>query len=328
MLEEYKVKQIWPAHADHISQYKDKWLLDMFRNSRVVAQRKYDGERMLIHFNEQEVYCTSRRISKKTNRYQENQDKLVNLPTLLMHAETAEKYYLGYTVLDCECYSNDWSSIVGILHSLPERAHELQKTTEVKFAVFDCIWLDGHYVGDLPYSERLEYAKALISHLDERFHIAETQYVNNLEETYVLAQKYWNNDLEGIVIKPLNAKYYDKGAMLKLKKTETVDVVVYGYQPGTGKYSNVVGALYVGYYNEETNEIVHISKVNCGTDEDRLWWKDYFNRLELHTDDTDKWKVLEVKCQEITDKSLRHPVYVRIRDDKHYKECTKDTIFK
>ena len=73
--QEYKVKQIWPAHADHISHYKDAFLNDLFKNNNVVVQRKYDGERMLVHFNNGEVYCTSRRHSKKTNRFMENQDK-------------------------------------------------------------------------------------------------------------------------------------------------------------------------------------------------------------------------------------------------------------
>lgn len=310
----YPVKQLWPAHADHISGYKQQWLDNMFENEAVVAQRKYDGERMLIHFNGNQTYCTSRRISKKTNRYMENQDRLVNLPKLGMK----------YTVIDCECYSKDWSTIAGILHSLPERATQLQKDEEVKFAVFDCLWFDGEDLTNLPYKERLVYVYELLATKlkDKRFHFVTQTNISSYEDALTVAKFEWERGDEGIVVKSLEKKYYDKGAMLKLKRIETVDVVVYDYQQGNGKYNETIGALLVGYYDEASNTIKHLSKVNCGTDSDRDMWMKWFK------DGTAKNKVLEVKCQEITGKSLRHPVYIRVRDDKDYKMCTKETIFK
>ena len=57
-----------------------------------------------------------------------------------------------------------------------------------------------------------------------------------------------------------------------------------------------------------------------GTDEERNMWRDHWTEL--------KNSVIEVKCQEITEKSLRHPVFVRFREDKDYKMCTRNTIFK
>jgi ATP-dependent DNA ligase len=124
--------------------------------------------------------------------------------------------------------------------------------------------------------------------------------------------------------------------MLKIKRFETVDCVVYGYQVGRGKYEGTIGALLIGYYDVDSKKIIHCSKVNCGTDEDRDWWRDYF-KANANYFDTDspfgiipqeKFKVIEVKCQEITEKSLRHPVYIRRRDDKSIEMCTKETIFK
>lgn len=311
------VKQICPAHADHISKFKDKFLLQLFNESEVVVQTKYDGERMLVHFDKQNTYCTSRRISKKTGNYMENQDKIVNLPHL---------QNLDYTVIDCEFYSNTWSDAVGILHSLPERAYTLQQTTEIKFAVFDCLFFNGIDVRTQPYKERLKYVKQVLDMLnyqlhDFRFHFVDQFKVNNIDNAYTIANEHWSAGKEGIVLKPLSKAYYDKGMMIKMKRTETVDVVVCGYQKGTGKYENLIGSLYVGYYDAETNSIVKISKVNCSTDKERQYWTDNFLKLVNTT-------VIEVKCQEITDKSLRHPVYVRIRNDKSVEMCTKDTIFK
>lgn len=324
-----EVKQIAPNHADHISCYNDKFLNEMFKNETAIAQPKYDGERMLIHIDHGKVYCTSRRFSKKTGQYMENQDKLPILQSIF------NKYKdLDYTILDCECYSKDWSTIVGILHSLPERAIELQKANQAKFAIFDCLYYDGTDLRDLSYIKRLEFALKIVNDVNyENLHLV--KFMNNLHQpddithsAIINNQSDWqdcmqnaiNNGFEGVVIKSLNKKYYDKAASLKCKKFETVDVVVIDYQQGRGKYENTIGALIVGYYEPETKSFVRVSNVNCGSDEERQCWKDNWSKLQ--------YSIIEVKCQEITDKSLRHPVYIRRRDDKDYTMCTKETIFK
>lgn len=319
-MNEYKVKQLQPSHADHISRYKEKWLNEMFNSETIIAQKKYDGERVLIHFDGNDVYITSRRISKKTGHYQELQNKIINLPIL--------KNKIGYTILDAECYSTSWNDIVSILHSLPERAKELQNKITVNFAVFDCLFFDGQDIRNLKYSQRYEIAQNIVLYLqnqlfDSRFHIVENKYIYSYDEAISYRDICVNSGYEGIVIKSLNKTYDDKGAMLKCKKFETIDCVVYDYQRGTGKYSNTVGALFIGYYDPSSKSIKHLSKVNCGTDKDREWWKNYFNSRDITID----WRVIEVKCQEITSKSLRHPVYIRRRDDKSFTDCIDSTIF-
>lgn len=332
-----EVKQIKPNHADHISGYKEKWLNELYAFEPVVAQPKYDGERMLIHIDGPNIYCTSRRISKKTNKFMQNENKLQMLQdTWYKTYAQLEKsnQTFDYTVLDCECYQKDWSTIVGILHSLPERAATQSEATPPKFAIFDCLWYNGKCLEEKPYIERLKCAVDVVRIFDfENVHL--TQFINDelIPDTIENAHFFKNSNeqeqamqnaidagFEGIVVKSLIKKYRDVGASLKCKKFETVDVVVYDYVQGRGKYSNTVGALSIGYYNPATQDIVHISQVNCGTDEERNMWRDRWNEL--------KGSVIEVKCQEVTETSLRHPVYIRLRNDKSADMCTKDTIFK
>lgn len=321
------VIQIQPNHADHISLYKEQYLRDMFSKEPVIAQPKYDGERMLIHFFGDKVFCTSRRISKKTGEYTRNEDKL---PQLL--SDYAKNAKLQYTVLDCECYAKTWSESAAVLHSLPERAIELQKTIDIKFAVFDCLYFMGTDIRARQYMHRLCEAELAVSALnirgmhmasfmDTNHNVSDMQHcglVNSYDEAIECMQNAIAAGFEGVVIKSLEKAYYDKGASLKCKKFETVDVVVCDYKQGTGKYANTVGALIVGYY--DNGKIVPIARVNCGTDADRDMWRDNWDTL--------KGTVLEVKCQEITGKSLRHPVYIRQRLDKNAAECTRETIFK
>lgn len=335
------VIQIQPNHADHISGYKESFIQKMVDSSVVVAQPKYDGERMLLAIDHGKVYCTSRRHSKKTNCFTRLEQ---NLPLL---KEAVAKFGdcfedFGYTVLDCECYCKDWSTVVGILHSLPERAIELQKDDIPHFAVFDCLWLDGKDIRDEPYLARFMYASQIVDCLTyspihmvplmnktedgwttKEFYpefITNTNRISKYEDLTPCMNAAIELGFEGIVVKSFDLKYYDKGASLKCKKFETVDCVVCGYQDGRGKYEGSVGALEIGYYDQTSDSVVKISKVNCGTDEDRADWNANREAL-LNT-------VVEVKCQEITEKSLRHPVLIRRRPDKDYKMCTKETIFK
>lgn len=303
--------QIKPNHAEHLSHFSEKFLNEMFRTEVVVAQRKYDGERMLIHFENGKTYCTSRTVGKN-GLFSQNEDKILYLPKL---------EGLEYTVIDCECFAKNWSEVVGVLHSLPERAIDLQKKgVMLQFAVFDCLFFNGEDLRDVPYVGRLFYIQQIIEkiNLPTLFKV-ESQQINSKEEIIEFMNESLEEGFEGCVIKSFAKTYYEKGATLKCKKFETVDCIVCGYQKGNGKYKNTIGALEIGYYNEETNSIIPISKVNCGTDEERNLWN--INKEQwLNT-------VIEVKCQEITEKSLRHPVYIRRREDKDYKRCTKDTIF-
>lgn len=346
------LQQIMPAHADHISGYDwtkrngTNMIDEMFKTDKICAQVKYDGERIKMHFDEDGVVMDSRRQSKKLQgQYAQCQQNFPELQDMRLYDDVDDNMLiatttklddkakkLGYTVLDGELIArrnnkDSWSDIVGIIHSLPERAATLKanKDIEVKYMIFDCLFYDGEDIRGLPYWQRFEYAQKVAKalHMENKmFEVAETYFPESKEELYAIRDEYIFRGYEGCVMKALSKSYYDVGAYIKAKKFETIDAVVYDFQEGRGKYKGTIGALLIGYYDEETDSIKHLSKVNCGTDADREMWRSWFN------DGCAFGVVIEVKCQEITNKSLRHPVYVRVREDKDYKMCTKDSIFK
>lgn len=306
------VKQLQPSYASHIEYVKAKNIKSLFEGGLMVGQAKYDGARLLVHFDGDNTYCTSRRISKKTGKYHELQNRLVTFKS---------KVDLGYTVLDGEVYSKDWSTTAGITKALPEKSFELQKENQIRFAAFDCLFFDGVDIRSRPYVERYLAAKIVIDIIKKEFmHITESIKVNSREHAIVLLDEYINKGFEGLVVKHLQKTYDEKYAMLKLKKSETLDCVVYDIVQGKGKYIDTVGALRLGYYDEETSKIVHITNCAPGTDNDRNNWRDNWERMRL--------AVIEIECQEITKTSVKHPRIVRIRHDKDYTMCTRETIFK
>jgi len=91
---------------------------------------------------------------------------------------------------------------------------------------------------------------------------------------------------------------------LKVKPKDTADILITGYQAGTGKHKGKMGAL-----------LTAKGKVGTGfTDEDRAWWQMMYDLHGL------QWltKVLiEVEFMEYTSNGkFRHPRFIRIRDDK------------
>ena len=348
--------QIQPAHADKISGYdydtrKGNPLEMMLANENCVAQRKHDGERIKMHFCQDQdgkayVVMDSRRISKKTGMYKQCQENFDCFNSLVLEANEKGELVgaadlsksislmrqFGYTVLDGELKAtrkgqDSWSDIVGVIHSLPERAKQLQASGEfeVSYNVFDCMFVNGHDIRELSYGARLEVAKMVVECLSkatDKIKIVDSSYVKTKEELYEMRDKQVAMGHEGIVVKSLNRKYSDVGAYIKAKRCIDADLVVYAYEAGNGKYSNTVGALKCGYYDPKSDSIVHVTDVNCGTDQDRAEW------LQGFKDCSRANGVLEVKCQEVTESSLRHPVYVRYRPDKDFKMCTRETIFK
>lgn len=123
----------------------------------------------------------------------------------------------------------------------------------------------------------------------------------------------WNgHGVEGIVFKNGNLLDWHKW-----KPTRTIDLVVTGITDGAGKYEGLPGSLVCSVIIEHgenhaiTQEVANVS----GMDDDTR---------ELITSD-DVGRVCEVAYQYVGSKArLRHPRFVRWRDDKEAHACTAD----
>ena len=87
---------------------------------------------------------------------------------------------------------------------------------------------------------------------------------------------------------------------MKIKAEETLDLYVTGWEPGTGKYEGMIGALIVNHKGVPVN-------VGSGLS-DTLRQEDPAEIVG---------RMIEVEYHEVTpDGSLRHPRFKRFRDDK------------
>ena len=118
---------------------------------------------------------------------------------------------------------------------------------------------------------------------------------------------------------PVEGVVFKNGNLLdwhKWKPTPTVDCVVTDQKPGKGKYEGTLGALEVGVWDASSN-MRTIAWVSGMTDEER---EEMYRKSPVG-------RVVEVAYQYVGSQGrLRHPRFVRFRDDKLPVECTEDQL--
>lgn len=197
------------------------------------------------------------------------------------------------------------------------------------YYVFDLLSLNNKPLHSVPLIERKQLLKKLIGKNDV------IKYSDHIIGTgkdffYVSVQK----NLEGIMAKKADSHYYTgrrTNEWLKIKNHKTADVIIAGYtEPGGSR--NHFGSLVLAI---KDGVLKHAGNAGTGYDEKKL--KDIFTILQPLKRDTSPFKehvripgvtwvepklICEVKFTEWTkDGKLRHPVFLRLRDDKNLKDA-------
>jgi hypothetical protein len=175
---------------------------------------------------------------------------------------------------------------------------------------FDIVALDGKVVAEsLPYARRLD----LIDHLA---HYAE--WLSPVASKPIgAAQRLWDSHVEtgkaeGLIFRR-SADTYSDAWLGRLKRQVTGDFVIMSAQEGTGKLAGTLGTLVCGlYHGTKLFEKVRLGGgMNAAVRAD-LWKR----RHEL------RGLVVEARGYQMhASGALRHPQFVRFRDDKKARDC-------
>jgi len=285
---------------------------------------KWDGVRAICHSEPGRMRLHSRNLLDITPRYPE----VGRLNRALSHHRV---------VLDGEVVALDaegkpsFGALQRRMHVSSETAvRRLAKETPVTYVIFDLLWLDGHSLMELPYTERRARLAELELGDGGRWRVPDYVIGHGAQLLAATAEQ----GLEGVIAKRLDSTY-EPGrrtpSWLKIKNTARQEVVVGGWVPGDGKRRDRIGALLVGVRDDDGG-LRHVGRVGTGFTEaelDRLAEK----LRPLERDDSpfapggpkiprgsvfaDPELVAEVEFREWTDGGqLRAPSYKGLRDDK------------
>ena len=291
---------------------------------------KWDGVRAIAYSRPGEFALESRNLIEITHKYPE----LAALGRALGSSSA---------VLDGEIVAFDADSRPSFARlqqrmqlSTREQARRRMGETPVHYMIFDLLWLDGHSLLELPYSDR----RARLAGLELSGANWQTpEHLSGRGEELLRAAVA--QGLEGLVAKRLDSRYEPgrrSSSWTKIKLPGRQEFVLGGWLPGQGSRHERIGALLLGVF-EPDGALRYVGRVGSGFSEselDRL--REKLAPMQRSTSPfsapprpprgavfCEPELVAEVSFTEWTsDGSLRHPVYLGLREDKLPSEVVRE----
>ncbi len=298
---------------------------------QALVEYKYDGERVQVHKNGDEIILYSRRQEIITSQYPD----VVEYVKSNVDAQSC--------VMEGECVAIDPET--GSVRPFQDLMRRRRKTEieavmeDVPIALFffDLLYLNGEDVTSKPLLERRALLEAIVR-AEERVHLTTAELTDDEERLQEIFEGALAAGQEGVIAKAVHSEStYQAGARswlwIKLKASYTegmadsMDLVVVGAIHGRGKRTGLYGAILASAYDPQSNSYPTVCKIGTGFTEEML--AEFKERLEPHRIEhmsakvesdieADVWfepvEVIEVIGDEIT-LSPTHPAAKRVLKD-------------
>ncbi|MHA1246406.1 MAG: ATP-dependent DNA ligase [Candidatus Thorarchaeota archaeon] len=255
---------------------------------RALVEYKYDGERLQVHKDGDEIVLFSRRQERITDQY----------PDVV---EYVRKHVRSKRcVIEGECVAIDpGTGEMRPFQELMRRKRktdieEMSKEVPVRLFFFDVLYVEDRDVTGQPMLERRSILEKIIDvSRDVRLTTGEvTDSAERLEEIFMAAL---DTGHEGVIAKAVHEhSTYQAGSRswlwIKLKASYTegmsdsVDLVVVGALYGRGKRTGVYGAILAAAYDDETDTFPTVCKIGTGFTDEML--QEFKERLEPFVTET------------------------------------------
>lgn len=269
----------------------------------MLIQPKLDGVRVLAHvqFSKSTVTYYSRKGLTFSSMEHLTDDCLQM--AMALHGVSSVDLSKGEhrdVVLDGEVFGDNFKESISAVRKKDKAA------TNTKYHLYDWMLADEFFDSKCPRNQlaRLKTLKKAFNVIKvelETIRIVPTNLVNSESEAIVAYDKFIDAGFEGAVLKKPNTPYSFRRSYdwMKMKPEESADLMVVGYEEGTGKYEGQIGALIVDFNGVEVNVGSGLSDALRAS----LMGERFIGRI------------IEVEYMEVTqDGSLRHPRFVSFRD--------------
>ncbi len=227
---------------------------------------KYDGFRLIIHKNKDEVKLFTRRLENVTKQFPE-------IVEYIKKYVKGKNFILDSEVVGFDSKTKEYKPFQEISQRIKRKYNieELQKKLPVEINVFDILFYNGKSYMQEPFEKRSNLVREIIEKIPYKIipsKIIITDDKKKAEEFYKNALK---DNQEGIMMKSLSAEYKPGrrvGYMLKLKPEERdFDLVITSAEYGTGKRSGWLSSFILSCKDEKENKFLEIGKASTGLKE-------------------------------------------------------------
>jgi DNA ligase D-like protein (predicted ligase) len=229
------------------------------RQAGYLAERKFDGSRVLAYIGKDGQVLMNRRGVDKSEQFPEFKQLQNQLK------------FKSFVVLDGEVVhltnAKDSFKDLASREHLKDRDVIIQKSKKepLTYIVFDILEVDGKNLKSLPLKERKKLLDDVVP--DNLKRVREIKTSKDLEKFTAKLKKM---GVEGVVFKKEDSGY--RGGQtkdwLKLKFKKENDVAIVGYTPGTGKRKGQFGSLVMAV--RKGNRYKYKGNVGTGFDEKKL----------------------------------------------------------
>ncbi|MGH2787855.1 MAG: ATP-dependent DNA ligase [Actinomycetota bacterium] len=247
------------------------------RVNPAVVEWKLDGARLQIHRLADDVRAFTRNLAEVTDRVPEIVEAIRALPVdaaifdgeVIALRDDGRPYPFQVTM-------GRFGSSLNVT--------KLREERPLSVFLFDCLHLDGEDLIDQPTRER---AAAMAARVPAE-HLTPRVEVDDEETAQTLFDDALSHGHEGVMVKSLEAPYEAgrRGASwLKVKKANTLDLVILAAEWGHGRRRGWLSNLHLGARDPGSGEFVMLGKTFKGmTDEMLAWQTKRLLELETHRD--------------------------------------------
>jgi len=231
---------------------------DVFKaHGETAFEFKFDGARIQIHRLHDQFKIFSRRLTDVTQ-------SLPDILDLAMRALPMRDYIVEGEVVAVSKEGKPLPFQDLMRRFRREREIEaMVKEVPLRLYLFDILFLDGHSLVDMPYSERWH----LLSGICPADLLAERIVTDRREEGEAFLRKALEAGHEGLVAKALNSRYevgHRGKRWFKIKPADRLDLVIIAADWGTGRRRGWLSNYHLGAWDEGTGQYQSVGKTFKG----------------------------------------------------------------